>query len=421
VIGVLLLLTLVLNGEGASSHPLSPALVIYYANETVPATLYSENYGALFTLLNQVGGVIGRNAITNLTNDSTSYEDLVDRDFRSLMQMSTIHRFDLVVFTNALALHRRYIFHGHDGLIRQLPFRAENSKSRVTLYFPLAIKTNFEHAIISALRDSSNNREVILIINSHGTRHFAIIPRVATDFTSDTEHNLKTALAQHDGNPLAAKSATLQGISKAEFWATLKKITDKKSIRISLVAFDACESGITTWSDFRKVSGNVELIAHTGFGSSFPGQIDYTRLGTENVSDKGTTDEFVKLFGGQGFWISTKFTLGLWPSLTMVASIPWVVYIIPMLVWLLTWLLPWVRARWLLAYGSSEQHGRLADHQRPKPSDETSDRLGSWAGIASGAADGPVWVDLASCLPRTEWRVWAHPRRCRTLRRRSPY
>jgi hypothetical protein len=229
VIGVLLLSTLVLDGKGALSYTLSPSLVIYYANETVTATLHSANYNALFALLNQVGGTIGHNAITTLTRDSTSYEDRVNHDIESLMQMSTVRGFDLVVFTNALTLHQRYLFHRHDGLTRWHAFHTENSESPAILYSPLAIKSNFEHAMLSALPESGKNTDIILIINSHGTRRFAIIPRVAADFTHETEHNLTAALAQHDGNDLSVKATELQGISKAEFWTILRRVIEKKS------------------------------------------------------------------------------------------------------------------------------------------------------------------------------------------------
>jgi hypothetical protein len=111
-------------------------------------------------------------------------------------------------------------------------------------------------------------------------------------------------------------------------------------VRFSLVLLDSCESGMSTWDEFLAVPHSVDVVAHSGFGTTFPGQIDYEKLvSLDFANERGRsslTNDFLKLLNRYGFWTNRIFTLWAWPFSVTAASIPSIFYFTPMVIWLLT-------------------------------------------------------------------------------------
>jgi hypothetical protein len=209
-----------LSGCEASSQP----LVTYYANETVPESAHSENYRELIYLLAQLSPGIGDVPMQRLLIDAKIYAKFVDLDVAALAALSKSMNFTLVAFTNHAALSDQYIFvTASNTEIREIRFSHE-SPSGSFYYNPLAAVENLKTAIVEAANVSRQSRDIILIVNSHGTRDFAVIPRVAVDFTSMPRSNALQSLRRATGGDLSLSNSHFHGIEKTELFDSIRDI-----------------------------------------------------------------------------------------------------------------------------------------------------------------------------------------------------
>lgn len=316
------------------------SLIIYYANETVPEALESRNYRALLAVLDGMQNEVGSAAANGLRSDAQTFRTKVLQDISSLQNAARSNAFDLAVFTNTLALQGKYLAVrlGTEELgLFNVP---RGPYDPVMEYSPLAVRVNFGLAIVEALRKYTHKDEIILIVNSHGTKEFAIIPRIAADFTRVDIENLRQQLESQQGNDLALQSVELGGIKKIDLWKELDRATRASHMHLSLVFLQACESAASSWKEYFAIPSTVDKVAHTGFTSISPEQFDYTLLSGSEQADYDQVGLVTDLLRQTGaVYFDSKYSYWRWPLLVTAASLPKLIYFAPLGLWLFASLL----------------------------------------------------------------------------------
>lgn len=313
------------------------SMIIYYANETVPEALESRNYRALFAILGKIQNTSGFAAAESLRSDSRTFRAKVIRDVASLRNVAGSGATDLAVFTNALALQGKYLVvrTGVEELATlDLPRSGDDP---VTEYSPLASKVNFGIAIFRALKDYDDSDEIILIINSHGTKNLAVIPRLAADFTKVDVGLVRKQLESEQGDDLAIPAVELRGITKIGLWQQIDKVTSSLALHFSLVFLQACESAASSWTEYFSVPLTVTYVAHTGFTSISPEQFDYALLSeaTWPVGEKDQVQQISSFLQKTGVvHFDSRFSYWRWPLLVTLASVSKWAFFVPLVLWL---------------------------------------------------------------------------------------
>jgi hypothetical protein len=324
------------------------SLLIYYANETVQEALSSRNYSALFSLLDDLPADIATKAKEGLSDDAKGFRDQVDIDIQALTAASKTKRYELAAFTNAAALRGSYYFVDSGATELRKITLPQKPLDPAREYSPLASVDFLAAALTQAVRGYDASDRIILIINSHGTKKFAVIPRVAGDFTSVDPTRILDQLNRQAGSDLAVDAVQIQGITKVQLWKVLSSLRAATGIGFSLVFLQACESAVSSWGELELLpSSGVQALAHSGFGSISPTQINYGRLVEPAFAadDRDTLALLKKLLSESGMYIDSRYSLWIWPLLVLGASIPKFVFFLPLAVFLALSLLSWARSR----------------------------------------------------------------------------
>ena len=338
-VSILLVILLWCVSDSANAR----SLIIYYANETVPEALGSRNYRALLSVLDSMQNEVGVAAADGLRSDAQTFRAKVLKDISSFLRVSSLNAVDLAVFTNALTLEGKYLV-ARSGTQELLPFKVPlTTNDPVTEYSPLSSRTTFRHAMAEALHEYAKEDQIILIVNSHGTREFAVIPRIAADFTELDAKGLQRQLESEHGNDLALRSVELRGITKVDLWKELDLATRVSHVHFSLVFLQACESAASSWTEYFAMPPAVDNVAHTGFESISPEQFDYALLaGSERLAkaDFDETRSLTDLFRQtRAVYFDSKYTYWRWPLLVTAVSLPKLIYFAPLSLWLFLYFL----------------------------------------------------------------------------------
>jgi hypothetical protein len=330
-----------LAGNTTAAYESHQPVVIYYGNETTGIALGSENYRALFAILRDLRNETGLNAVSRLREEAANAPIIVSRDSNSLESASRLYRFDLAVFTNEMALNKKYRFIHYGSTALHSFDRVPLSVDPILRSSPLSTPEFLEGAILDVLSRSDHDAEVILIINSHGTRDLIIMPRVAADFTGPESTDMAAALSGHNTNDLVAGGTRLKGVSKIQFWHSLDRIERLTHAQFSLVFLESCESGVSSWREYFSIPYGVKVIAHSGFGSIVPAEIDYSLLSEANGgqgAEVSLPERFIALLKRFGVRIDDRFSVWVWPLLATGASAPLQLYVAPLVMWCFAWL-----------------------------------------------------------------------------------
>jgi hypothetical protein len=325
-----------------------PTLLIYYANETVPESLSSNNNRALFAALAHQDGHFADTVRSSVQFDAEHFEASVDADVATLVADAKSRGFDLAVFTNELALAHHFIF-VKNGIGSTTYFDGlEGSTSSALLFSPLAVPKNLRAALQLALGQEQYG-SFAFILNSHGTKNFAAVPRIAADFLSLPLARLASLLIDTmDQDPI--KSLIISGLTKDDFWDILGEVSRYSKTRISIVVNESCDSGPYTWKHYNLMRSADTLIAHRGFGFAAPGDLNLTALNKAwQKHDKTLEEGLLVLTRAAGYWDNESVPLYVWPSLALLMATPKVLYFGPLIVWLA--MLPWRYSFRMLGFG----------------------------------------------------------------------
>ncbi len=335
--GLLFAAVLVLNMAVSAAGPADGperTVIVYYANETTDRAYNSENYQKLFEILRESRNPNAKDIIAALTSEMHEFTTAVERDTEGLMRAAKTHNFDLVIFTNALALDGHYRFYDA-GSMREETRRFSVS---VGLEDPVLRHTPLSHAGVlrAALEEAASlfapiTPDLVLITNSHGTPDMALMPRVNVNLSMVSREEV---LRLFDGGDEFDRPswARLRGTDKVAYWKTLGGVSTKTGVRFLLVLRLACQSGLASWAEYRAIPESVELIGHTAEYSIAVGAFDASKLFGESTSG----DWFAALTGqleSQHVYINSREALSLWLVLVALRWPPAWAYFIPLALW----------------------------------------------------------------------------------------
>jgi hypothetical protein len=333
-----LLISLSLGGANAQrvGHP--PAgneLLVYYANETQPEIVASENYRRLFHILEDSGIESGASVVANLRGDAETFSKDVQQEVATILGLARVARLTTLVFTNALAQDGKYLLlDGESGVSSLRPFpRLGPSDSPVLALSPLARAEGLRSALLETGRVADRkSRGITLIVTSHGDNHMAVMPRVFADLSNvsreDFLAHLRQPLSRNAPQPYWAR---YKGISKLDFWRILQD--SGLGDRLRLVVRAACESGVLTLAEYSHIPPGLGNIAHVGQKPWKSDQIDYRRLLTGLPADTPVSTVLAERLRVQGVDITTKGGVLLEFATMWLRSGAAALLFLPLLVW----------------------------------------------------------------------------------------
>lgn len=312
-------------------------MLVYYASETTERALASSNYRALIAALEASKAPAASGALSSLRIEAATFPALVRNDIAALRDAARHLGFDLVVFTNELALASRLAVSGPDDDWRERPFLVPTALPDPVLEFsPLARPATLAAALAAVSEIAAGrNDEIVLIVKSHGSETMAVMPRVVADLSrpGTVQELLARLSARDDGTTPRADWAAPRGISKIAFWQTLAEAERRSGLRLSLVVLDACRSGLFTLEDYRRVPDGVGLIVHSGADDIAFGQIDYARALSAAAGGEGVATRLaaaLEMFGLEREGPSRR----VWRQLVLgVTQIPAILFFVPLALW----------------------------------------------------------------------------------------
>jgi len=318
----------------AAAAPPRHQLVIYYANETTERAVRSLSYAVLLSALARSNSEAATRLTEILAFDARVFPEAARADTAALQLAAARLGLDLAVFTNALALEGKYLFvRGAAGASerRSLPVPPPSTGS-ILADSPLS-RGAVLRAALAAVADAypPDSLDAVLITNSHGAEGFALMPRVFTDLSQADPDVL---LAEFENRiPAGSANRTPQGTTKLDYWRVLAELGQHRGVRFPLVFRQACESGVSSWAEFRALPANVGTVAHTAGGRISYRDIDYAA-----VFAAATPTEWVDQLGTQlrarGIHVDSSESLSTRLARdTAVAYGPYLLFV-PLVLWL---------------------------------------------------------------------------------------
>jgi hypothetical protein len=318
------------------SMPSRHRLLIYYGNETLEQAPRSELYAALLSILRSSSNSQALAIAENLMKDAREFPVAVYRDVKALVQAAGPLEFDVAVFTNALALERRYL-HYRSGAeaptVLMLPELTATS-SQVLNLSPLSRADYFKAALREAASlYPADSTEAVLIVNSHGAPDMSLMPRVNVDLSEPSTRDAFRKLLVTAGSD-APVWATLKGTDKLEFWRAVSEAGMSRGIVFPLIVREGCYSGPSSWKEFFSVPGNVRMLAHTGMDGISLDQIDYQVVFHDQDAAKSWVDRLASGLRLAGMHVDTVGTLWVWLIPITVRLIPLPLFFVPLASWI---------------------------------------------------------------------------------------
>jgi hypothetical protein len=346
LVGALVALgTAVVVARDAWSSPRK--IVVYYANETTDRAYNSENYQKLFDILGQSRNPAAAEIMAALRSEMTEFTAAVQKDTAALLQAAKAQGFDLIIFTNALALDGHFNFYSaSEGRVETRRFPdAPAPQDPVLEYSPLARATVFQATLEEAASlYPAGTPDAVLITNSHGTPDMALMPRVNIDLSSVAPEEV---LRLFDGDDQFERPpwAALRGTDKVAYWEILGEVSEKTQMQFALVLRLACQSGLASWREYRAIPESVRLIGHTAEYSIAVGAFDAAGLfGGNETAD--WFDVLTSQLEKQDVYINSRAALSLWLVLVALRWPPAWAYFVPLGLWL-CWMVLRARRRHL--------------------------------------------------------------------------
>lgn len=319
VLGWLLAFCFAFSSQGFC---LSNSAIVYYANDTSGAALESANYQAFIKILDKSGAASAIEIRDALVADAHESTKISYRDISALRRSAQRARIALIVFSNTLALEKRYLVYeptSEEPISRYFApgFYDDNSLLRLS---PLSRSEYFESAMAAVTSElGPGSSKVALIVRSHGSNGMSLMPRLNADFTNSNESEILKVLDGVSHDDLQLPDVSLQGTTQVAFWNILSRITSKNRLSFPFVFLGSCESGPSTFEEAGAIPASVGVIVHSGQHGMSSEAISYEDLLAGGGSDRLSFDVLVsKLVGGltaarQGLYQDSPLTVWRWP------------------------------------------------------------------------------------------------------------
>lgn len=313
-------------------------VVVYYANETTTQAVQSANYATLHSILrssqNPAAGMIA----DALDQDAKEFPAAVRHDVHELMAVANRRGFDLVVFTNALALDRQFLFYKGAGgteemrLLPTLPPAPSPSLASSPLSRPEYLQTALVEVGDLYAPDSL---DVVLITNSHGADDLALTPRVFADLTIANAPDLLAALDRPVPETVTPQLwAAYPGTTKSAYWHALSEAGRLRGLRFPLIFRQACESGVSSLNELLELPDGVGTVAHTGDAMIGFYDIEVAALFDVDGEAAARLRHISEELRARGVHVDSRAMLGLeLVRATLVHRYPFLLFL-PLLAWL---------------------------------------------------------------------------------------
>ncbi len=312
-------------------------MLIFYANETTPAAATSNNYTVLLAALRDHDGR-GR-------RDAQALADAIEEDARvspaiarheadALLRACGRVNASIAVFTNELVMGRHFRFCGSGTLHAEtLPFPDLPPSSDPLLNLTPLARPDYLQAALEqvALRSGGRPLDALLLTDSHGGIGMALMPRVSANVMNLDSATLAKIWDLRGSKP---SWAALKGTTKSDYWRVLGEVSHEYPIRFALVVRQACESGIESLAEFRRIPDSVGLIAHTAMADLAVDKIDYDKLSAAAATASDPIQAIATNLAAQGMHVDGRPALLLWLVPVYLWSLPPILFLLPLALWI---------------------------------------------------------------------------------------
>jgi hypothetical protein len=337
-------------------------VVVFYANETSARAFSSEHYQTLLQILASAHGEFAKGLRAELAADALDFPASVVSNEAALMTHARRVPFDLVVFTNEMALDHRYLrYRGAEDRQETLAFAPLSGPEHTHPFMvtaPLSDSRMLKAALAEVVTHYEAQRlEIVLLAYSHGTLDMALMPRVNIDLRLATENEIRDALERGPRGTAAPGWARLQGTSKTEFWRVLSDVsTAQPHVRFPLVIRAGCQSVLMSWEEYFAIPRSVGLIGHTALESPTLKSTRFDKV-FERASGAMAVTDLATGAREAGFLVDSRSSLSVWLIPVTLWQIPLWCYFAPFGVWVLWYGPAAARKRWVARLRGGTERG----------------------------------------------------------------
>lgn len=220
-----------------ASPPLQGPLIVYYANETSPEGKEAENFDQVLKWLSQIDSDVAKEAYKNIDEDRKSFPVVVQAEVEQVLSTQA----NILIFTNQQMRKATFSFKALGEKPRELPFESLLSNTDPVLKAnPLSDLQNFEETIkyVASFINQNKFEKIALIFKSHGTKEFALTPRLSF-WSFDQDKEELSRILQGEENLLARR-----GILRENFIKSLRGLRTQIERPVELVVLESCGAPI---------------------------------------------------------------------------------------------------------------------------------------------------------------------------------
>jgi hypothetical protein len=251
---------------------------IYYANETEGGIHESANIAKLRYWLSQIELPSAAEASQLIEKDMTSFSKTVSTEIDSIVT-SAPPQLGIAILTNASVLDGYYIAKApgsreFDHIRINAGLRSPDPRLDSN---PLGDGHVLGALLLSAASHVANDgRPIILVVKSHGSEAFALMPRTFVDTSRTDPTTLRDYLAQFEKTRLfpAIPPPWLEpvGVKKSDLMSKLEDVALSRGVRFSVVFLEACKGGVGLYGI---VNSPDDRHPHPFVPWELPSKVDY--------------------------------------------------------------------------------------------------------------------------------------------------
>jgi hypothetical protein len=223
---------------------------IYYANETTPLAEAGPNTRTLLDWLGRMRSKSAAEATDMIESDMARFTATVDAETTDI-EAGAARALGVAIIANTGIRDGHYIakLPGSNDFAPVAVSPDERSADPRLESNPLDDRRVLRDVLLDAVsRIAADGRPVVLVVKSHGSEAFALMPRSFVDTSRTSFDTIHEYVAQIDAtgkipNPPPAW-LTPVGVKKSDFVATLEDIAETRGIRFRAVFLEACKGGV---------------------------------------------------------------------------------------------------------------------------------------------------------------------------------
>ncbi|MEZ4742017.1 MAG: hypothetical protein R3B45_06180 [Bdellovibrionota bacterium] len=271
-------------------------VLIYYANETSLNKEALLNYQTLSQWLNSDSEGKGPTIAQQIWKDLKQFPAIVDQETKIIEQLAPQRKdVKVALFTNNLSRQQNYkLYDGTSDSFKTINFPLKSPEHYISASQPNAAPSTFQLALQEVLRNfNPQKHKFSLIIKSHGSRFFIMVPRITIRHELMSKQRLLGIVNGNEHPNKVPDWMQNMGTTREDFFNLIQKVGINYGMEFNFIFTESCKSRIGIDSSF-KLPTNISMLISPSENLEYS-TIDYQQIfKTEHQNPTVTIGRFLK-------------------------------------------------------------------------------------------------------------------------------